>query len=85
MRVEEWLGADNQIGIDIWHKKYQNGNESFDEWLDRVSGGDESVKTLIKEKKFLFQHKLYRSPTFTTLLLTNESTKVPFQKEKHFR
>ena len=49
MRVEEWLGADNQIGIDIWHKKYQNGNESFDEWLDRVSGGDESVKTLIKE------------------------------------
>lgn len=54
MRVEEWLGADNQIGIDIWHKKYQNGNESFDEWLDRVSGGDESVKTLIKEKKFLF-------------------------------
>lgn len=54
MRVEEWLGADNQIGIDIWHKKYQNGNESFDEWLDRVSGEDESVKTLIKEKKFLF-------------------------------
>ena len=54
MRVEEWLGADNQIGIDIWHKKYQNGNESFDEWLDRVSGGDKAIRSLIKEKKFLF-------------------------------
>ena len=54
MRVEEWLGAENQIGIDIWHKKYQNGNESFDEWLDRVSGGDKAIRSLIKEKKFLF-------------------------------
>lgn len=54
MRVEEWLGKDNQLGIDIWNKKYRNGNESFDEWLDRVSGNNEAVRKLIEEKKFLF-------------------------------
>ena len=53
MTVQEWLG-DNQLGIDIWTKKYRYNNESFDEWLDRVSGGDEDVRKLIKEKKFLF-------------------------------
>lgn len=54
MKVEDWLGADNQLGIDIWNKKYRYGEESFDEWLDRVSGGDENVRRLIVEKKFLF-------------------------------
>ena len=54
MTVEEWLGKDNKLGQDIWHRKYQYNNESFDEWLNRVSGGDEDVKRLIKEKKFLF-------------------------------
>lgn len=53
MTIQEWLG-NNQLGIDIWTKKYQFENESFDEWLDRVSGGDEDVKQLIIEKKFLF-------------------------------
>ena len=54
MTVEEWLGKDNKLGIDIWEKKYRYNNESFDEWLDRVSGGDEKVKQLIQEKKFMF-------------------------------
>lgn len=54
MTVQEWLGKDNKLGIDIWKKKYQYNNESFDEWLDRVSGNNESVKKLIIEKKFLF-------------------------------
>lgn len=54
MTVQEWLGEDNKLGIDIWKKKYQYNNESFDEWLDRVSGNNESVKKLIVEKKFLF-------------------------------
>ena len=31
-----------------------NGSETFEEWLDRVSGGDEKIKKLIREKKFLF-------------------------------
>lgn len=54
MNVQDWLSSDNKLGIDIWENKYRYNNETFDEWLDRVSGGDEKVKKLIKEKKFLF-------------------------------
>ena len=54
MDVKEWLGNDNQLGIDIWEKKYRYENESFEEWLDRVSGGNQQVRELIKQKKFLF-------------------------------
>lgn len=54
MTIQEWLGNDNQLGIDIWEKKYRWNNESFDEWLDRVSGGNEELRNLIKEKKFMF-------------------------------
>lgn len=53
MTVQEWLGESNTLGIDIWEKKYRNGNETFDEWLDRVSGGDVALRKLIIEKKFL--------------------------------
>lgn len=54
MTVQDWLGADNKIGIDIWEKKYRWNNESFEEWLDRVSGGDPQLRQLIVDKKFLF-------------------------------
>lgn len=52
--VEQWLGEDNQIGIDIWKKKYQYNNETFLEWLNRVNNGDAEVKQQIQDKKFLF-------------------------------
>ena len=54
MNVEDWLGKDNTLGIEIWNKKYRNCDESFDAWLDRVSGGKDEVKQLILQKKFLF-------------------------------
>lgn len=54
MKIEEWLGEENKLGIDIWNKKYRYNNESFDEWLERVSGGNKEVKDLIIQKKFLF-------------------------------
>ena len=54
MFVEEWLGKENQLGIDIWKKKYQRNGESFEDWLERVSGGDADVAELIAAKKFLF-------------------------------
>ena len=54
MTVQEWLGNDNSLGIDIWTRKYQYNGESFDEWLDRISAGNEKIKKLIIEKKFLF-------------------------------
>ena len=53
MTVEQWLGESNKLGIDIWHNKYQHNNETFDEWLKRVSGGNQDVEDLIVEKKFL--------------------------------
>lgn len=52
--VEQWLGEENTLGIDIWKNKYQYENETFDEWLDRVSNGDTELRKLIEEKKFLF-------------------------------
>lgn len=54
MEVKDWLGENNELGQDIWKRKYCYNNESFDEWLERVSGGNEDIKKLIKEKKFLF-------------------------------
>lgn len=54
MTIYEWLGENNKLGIDIWKKKYQYNDETFEQWLDRVSGGDNDVKQLIKEKKFLY-------------------------------
>ncbi|MGI6069788.1 MAG: adenosylcobalamin-dependent ribonucleoside-diphosphate reductase [Blautia sp.] len=54
MNVEQWLGEDNQLGMDIWKNKYCNEGEDFDAWLDRISGGNEEIAEYIKEKKFLF-------------------------------
>lgn len=60
MDIKEWLG-DNDLSLTIWEKKYRNGNETFDEWLDRVSHGYEPIKKLIKEKKFLFGGRILAS------------------------
>lgn len=54
MTVEQWLGENNKLGIDIWHRKYQKNNETFDEWLDRISNQNEKLKKIIVQKKFLF-------------------------------
>lgn len=53
MTVEEWLGKDNKLGIDIWNKKYRHDDESLDEWFDRVSSGDEQLKNYLQQKKIL--------------------------------
>lgn len=53
MTEQEYLN-NNQLSLDIWHKKYQINNESFEEWLNRVSGNNQHIKKLIIEKKFLF-------------------------------
>ena len=66
MTVEEWLGKDNKLGIDIWSKKYQRNGESFDEWLNRVSGGNGDVKELIKQKKFLFGGRILSNRGMST-------------------
>lgn len=54
MTEKEWLGSENQLGIDIWKNKYCYENENFEHWLDRICGGDKEVIELVKTKKFLF-------------------------------
>ena len=30
MKIEEWLGQDNQLGMDIWKNKYCQDGEDFE-------------------------------------------------------
>ena len=75
MTVQEWLGEDNSLGIDIWTNKYQYNGESFDAWLDRVSGGNASVRKLILEKKFLFGGRILANRGVN---LKNSDTKITY-------
>lgn len=52
MELQDWKLS--ELGEDIWKKKYQRNGENFEQWLDRVSGGDKQVAQLIVDKKFLF-------------------------------
>ena len=52
MELQDWKLS--ELGEDIWKKKYQRNGENFEQWLDRVSGGDKQVAQLILDKKFLF-------------------------------
>lgn len=42
----------------IWSGKYRHNNESMDEWLDRVSGGNPKIRKLVAQKKFLFAGRI---------------------------
>ena len=53
MLVEQWLGKDNTLGIDIWNRKYRKGEETFDQWLHRVSNNNSDVRQAILDKKFI--------------------------------
>ena len=46
MNVNEWLSG-NILGIDIWRNKYQYNNESFEDWVTRISGGNSDIAKLI--------------------------------------
>lgn len=52
MTVHEWLGEDNQLGIDIVTNKYMH-NEIFDEFIKRISNGNKELKRILLEKKYL--------------------------------
>ncbi len=51
LREQGWDMSDLQR--DIYEKKYRYDNESFDEFLERVSGGNNPIKKAIKDKKFM--------------------------------
>lgn len=66
MTVQEWLGEDNQLGIDIWERKYRHNGETFDQWVARVSGGNERVAKMILQKKFLFGGRILSNRGMST-------------------
>ncbi|MCF6465750.1 adenosylcobalamin-dependent ribonucleoside-diphosphate reductase [Clostridium sp. Cult2] len=51
LRKHGWVMTDLQR--DIYEKKYRFHNETFDEFLTRVSGGNSFIKKAIKDKKFM--------------------------------
>ncbi|MDO5650271.1 MAG: ATP cone domain-containing protein, partial [Gallicola sp.] len=51
LREQGWNMTDLQR--DIYEKKYRYDNESFEEFLNRVSGGNNPIKKAIKDKKFM--------------------------------
>ena len=79
MELKDW-GLDT-LGNDIWRKKYQQNNESFEEWLDRVSGGDKEVRQLIVDKKFLFGGRILASRGITDRKVTYSNCYVLPQVE----
>ena len=52
LKVENWITS--ELGQNIWEHKYRYNNESFEQWINRISNNNEDVKKLILEKKFLF-------------------------------
>lgn len=51
-RVKGWEMTELQH--DIWNNKYRFNGESFDEWVQRVSGGNPRIARRIRKKQFLF-------------------------------
>lgn len=68
MELKDWKLS--QLGEDIWKKKYQNGDETFTQWLDRVSNGDTEVKDLIINKRFIFGGRILASRGVTDRKVT---------------
>lgn len=69
MTKEEWLN-NNELSLTILNKKYLNGDETFEQFLDRVSGGNNSIKELILKKKFIFGGRILASRGVTDRKVT---------------
>lgn len=68
-KAYNWLDQ-NELSYTIWDKKYRYNNESLDEWFDRISIGDNNLKELIKQKKFLFGGRILASRGLTDRKVT---------------
>lgn len=56
IRNKEWEMTELQR--DIYNNKYRHDGESFDEFIERVSGGNTKIAKLIREQKFLFAGRI---------------------------
>ena len=52
MEVKDWLRS--PLSIDEYEEKYRYEDETFDEFLERVTNGDKEVQQLIIDKKFIY-------------------------------
>lgn len=48
----------DELQKSIWRNKYQYKEESFNEWIERISGGNHKIAKLIRERKFLFAGRI---------------------------
>lgn len=69
MTEKEWLN-DNELSLAIFNKKYRNENESLDEFFERVSDGNQDLKQLIIDKKFIFGGRILASRGITDRKVT---------------
>lgn len=69
MTEQEWLN-NNDLSLTIYNKKYRNGTESFEEFLNRVSGNNNSIKSLILNKQFIFGGRILASRGITDRSVT---------------
>lgn len=58
MQIQDFLGKDNTLGQDIWNNKYKYKDETFDDWIARISNGDRELADLLLNKKFLFAGRI---------------------------
>lgn len=52
LTLEQWTN-NNELAISIIKNKYLQNGETLMEMIDRIAGGNEKVKQLILEKKYL--------------------------------
>lgn len=52
MDIKEWLTS--KLSVSEYERKYRYNNETFDEFLERVTNGDKEVQQLILDKKFIY-------------------------------
>ena len=52
MEVKDWLRS--PLSIDEYEEKYRYEDETFDDFLERVTNGDKEVQQLIIDKKFIY-------------------------------
>lgn len=71
VRHKPWEMTDMQR--DILNKKYLQPGETFDQWIERVSNGDDKLAKLIRDKKFLFAGRILSNRG-----LQHKGTKVTF-------
>lgn len=69
MTEKDWLN-NNDLSLAIYNKKYRDNDESFEDFLNRVSCKNETIKNLIKDKKFIFGGRILANRGVTNRVST---------------